>query len=755
VVDGVLLKPLPFPESDRLVQISYGYPLGALWTYRSRAGSYQGVAAYTYGNELNLFASSRAERIKGREVSAEFFEVLRVTPRLGRTFRPGEDAPGAAAVAVVSEGLWRRRLGADPSVIGRQVLVDGVPREVVGILPASFAFPVVGTEMWIPADLDPKKVASVWGAGGTTIVGRLKPGVSVSAANAEHRALITTVRDAYPWRMPDSFGQGPDNRIARLDDVIGRGVRDRLALLLAAVGLVLLVACVNVATINLTRLAGREREIAVRQALGGSRLRVARQLVVEQLVVAGIGGLLGLGLAVVGQPILLRSLPPDTPRLDQVAIDPRVLGFTALVILIAGLLSAVGPLIRLPGSGGAEQLTGGSRRVTSGRRTTTLSAVMVGVEVSLAVLLVIGAGLLLRSLERLLAVDPGVLVDRLTTVRVTPNPVWCRDDAGPCTCPEDGSGCRPFFPDLETALQTTPGIRTVALGNTVPLDGGYYSVPMEIEDHPVAPGQPAHLLGTHVVSPDYFRVMGIALQAGRTFTPADRGADNPVVIVSRALAQRFWPGQSALGKHLKPVWMPKQAVIVGVVADVRYETLSAPEPTPEFYLPMQQWAVASMTVVIESPLPSASVEPLVRGVVAGIDPTATVTDVRSMRSVVLASAAPAQTSGTLIGVFAGLGLVLGAVGVYGVLSYNVAQRRRELGIRLAVGARPTQLRLMVLRDAMKLLGGGVVVGLLLAWAGASVLDRFVFGIGTRDPVKAISDGADLYAAELGVYGLGA
>jgi predicted permease len=533
--------------------------------------------------------------------------------------------------------------------------------------------------------------------------------------------------------MPDAFGQGPENRVERLDEVTGRGVRDRLALLLGAVGLVLLVACANVATLNLTRLASREREIAVRQALGGSRLRVARQLVVEQLVVASIGGALGLALAAAARPILVRWLPPDTPRLDQVVIDPRVLGFTAAAIIFAGLLSAVGPLIRLPGSGAAERLTAGSRRMTGGRRSNRLSAVLVGIEVALAVLLVIGAGLLLRSLDRLLAVDPGVSIDRRTTVRVTPNPTWCERDAGPCTCPQGGQ-CRPFFPALEEALAVAPGIRAVGLGNTVPLDGRYYSFAMEIEDHPVAPGQPAHLLGTHVVSPDYFRVMGIPLLAGRGFTAADRGPDQPVVIVNRALARRYWPTESALGKHIKPLWMPKRATIVGIVEDVRYETLTAVETTTDFYLPMEQWGVPAMTAVIESPLGPTALEPIVRRVVATIDPTATVADVRSMESVLLQSAAPAEATSRLIGIFAGLAVLLGAVGVYGVLSYSVAQRRRELGIRLAVGARPQRLRLMVLGDAMRLLGGGVVAGLVLAWLGASALDRFVFGIGARDPL---------------------
>jgi predicted permease len=734
VVDGVLLKPLPFPESRQLVRIAFGYPLGALPIYRTQTASYQSVAAYTYGNELNLFAAGRADRIKGRAVSAEFFSVLGVPPVLGRTFRPGEDAPGAPLVAVISEGLWRRRLGADPKVVGQQLLIEGVLREVVGVVPASFAFPVVGTEMWIPVDLDPTKQATVWGAGGTTFIGRLRPEVSVDRATAEHRSLIPTVRDGYPWRMPDSFGQSPGNVVTPLDDTIGRGVRDRLALLLGAVAMVLLVACANVATLNLTRLSGRDREIAVRQAVGGSRLRVARQLVVEQLVLAVVGGALGLGLAVVGTPLLVRWLPPDTPRLDQVAIDPRVLGFMALAIVVTALLSAIGPLLRLPAAGGLAELVTTGRRGSAGRPASRLSAAMVGVEVALATLLVIGAGLLLRSFERLVSVDPGITSERLTTARVTPNPIWCQNDAGPCSCPAGQGECRPFFRSLEEGLAVAPGVSRVAIANFLPLDGGYFSFPMDVEDHPTQPGQEAHLIGTHVISPDYFGVMGIPVLEGRPFTPADRGPGNPVVIVSRALVHRFWPGQSALGKQIRPVWIPKPATIVGVVDDVRYATLSAPEPTPEFYMPLEQWSVPSVTVILASRLPVGSIEPIIRRVVAGIDQTATVTDVRSLASVVSASVAPARTTSVLVTSFAGLGILLGAVGVFGVLSYSVARRRRELGIRLAVGARPATLRRMVLMSAMRLLAGGLAVGLTVAWIGAPVLERFVFGIPARDPL---------------------
>ena len=731
VVDGVLLKPLPYPESERLVQIAFGYPLGSLWTYRPTAASYAGVAAYEYNGELNLFVAGEAERIKGRPVSAEFFDVLGVKPLLGRTFRPGEDGPDAPRVAVISEGLWRRRFGADSSLIGQSIAIDGTPREVIGIVPGDFGFPTVGTDVWVTIVLDPKLIATVWGAQSATLIGRLKPSVTVAQAAAEHRALIPVVRESFPFDLPDIWGMQQANRVQALDAAMGAAVAGRLTLLLAAVGVVLLIACVNVANLNLTRLAGREREVAVRQALGGSRVRVARQLLVEQLVVATAGGLAGIGLALIATPLLVGWLPPETPRLDEIRIDPRVMGFTGLAILVAAMLASVGPLLRLPGAGRAELLGASSRGASAGRTRHRMLGALVGTEVALSVMLVIGAAVLGRSLTRLLSVDPGVVLERVTTARVTPNPTWCKDEAGPCTC--TGTSCRAFFPALEERLAAMPGVRGVALGSTIPLDGGYYTFPMDIEDHPIPPGGAAYLLGSHTVSPGYFTVLGIPLLEGRPFDKRDRGPDNPVVIVNRALARRFWPNQSALGKHIKPVWMPTQATIVGVVGDARYEGLNRDEASVDFYMPMEQWSVGSMTVALKLEA-GAPIEPMLRREVTAIDPTATVTQVRTMEDVLLASAAPSMVTAKLIGLFALIALLLGTIGIYGVLSYGVAQRRREIGIRMAIGAEPRAVRGLVVGRAARLLAGGLAAGLLVAWLGASVLKGFVYGIAVRDPV---------------------
>jgi predicted permease len=359
-------------------------------------------------------------------------------------------------------------------------------------------------------------------------------------------------------------------------------------------------------------------------------------------------------------------------------------------------------------------------------------------DVDMGFVLAIGALILVRSLGRLLAVDPGVTVERLVTARVTPNPIWCKDQAGPCTCPPDGGRCLGFFPALEERLAALPGVSRVGMSTSVPLDGNSFAFPMDVEDHPVPRGQPAHMLVTHTISPGYFAAMGIPLLAGRGFTPTDRVGAPRVVVVSRAMATKYWPGGRAVGKHIKPVWIPDYAEIVGVVGDAHYKSLTAEQPSEDFYMPMAQWGVALVTVVLRTTLPAGGVEALLRREVAAVDPSATVIQVRSMEDVVRASAASPRTTTTLIGLFAAIALALGAIGVYGVLSYGVAQRRREIGIRMAIGAAPRAVQAMVLGEAARLLAGGVVAGLVIAWLGASVLKGFVFGVSVRDPLSYLA-----------------
>ena len=734
VIDGVLLRPLPFPESERLVRIAV-YPNGAFPMYR-QSPSYSVVAAYSYQSELNLLSEGLPERVQGRLASAGLFAALGVEPQEGRTFREGEDQVGAAPVAIVSDGLWRRRYGADPGVVGRLVSVDGISHEIIGVLPRDFSFPTTGTDLWVPITYTFDRPIQLWN-NSSTFIGRLKPGVPLARADAEHRALIPQVREGFPWPMPRTFGSEDENHVRPLVEVMTEGVRARLLLLLGAVSLVLLIACANVANLNLTRMAGREREVAVRQALGASRGRIARQVLTEQIVLSGAGSVLGMGLALLGTPLLVRWLPEGTPRLDQVAVDGRVLGFTMAVTVLAAVLAAVAPLLRVPDASAAEARPRDlARGASRGPARSRLSNALVITEVAVAVALVIGAGLLIRSFGSLTAVDPGMTVDRLVSARITLDPLRC----------QTAEGCLGFYRVLDERLASMPGVQAHTYSSRLPLEERGFDMPVDIEDHPRPPSEPAHLLARHAVGPEYFGLLGLVLEEGRLLTPTDRQGSPLVAVVSRRLAERYWPSRSPVGKQFKPVWWPATdwITIVGVVADVRHQ---GPWEAPglEYYAPLAQGPLEAMYVLTETSLSVPVFEAGFRALVRSLDPTVPVSRVRAMPEVAAASVAAPRVTAVLLGGFALLALVLGAVGVYGVLSYGVTQRRREIGIRMAIGAEPGAVRMMVLRRAGALIAGGLVLGLGAAWLGASAMRGFVYGVSTRDPLT--------YAAAVGLFGV--
>ena len=739
VIDGVLLRPLPFPESGRLVQVAV-YPNGAFPLYQ-QSPLYAAVGAYSYQGELNLLSDGVPERVSGRLVSAGFFGVLGVEAQVGRTFRAGEDQTGAAAVAMISDGLWRRRFGADPGVIGRMVAVDGISHEIIGVGPRGFNFPTEGTEIWVPITYHFSQPIQLWNSA-STIIGRLKPSVSIAAADAEHRAMTDRVREGYPWPMPKAFGQGEENHVRPIAQVMTAAVRARLFLLLGAVGLVLLIACANVANLNLTRMAGREREVSVRQALGGTRGRIARQLLVEQLLLAGVGAVAGVGIALVGTPLLVKWLPAGTPRLDTVTINGRVLGFTAAASIVAALLAALGPILRVPISApGSAALRDGGRGASHGTGRSRLSGALVITEVAVAVALVVGAGLVLRSLAAMLAVDSGIDVRRLVSARVTLDPLRCRDDGSAGSV----ASCAAFYRHFEELLVAMPGVRRYAISNQLPLEDRGGDIPVDIEDHPRLPSEPAHLLVRHVVTPEYFAMLGFTLEEGRFLTRGDRMDGPDAAVASRFLADQYWPGQSAVGKRFRPVWWrPDQWItIVGVVADVRHRG-AWDQPGPVYYTPLAQAPQAASYALVETSLTLSAFESGFRALVRSADPRAPVSRVRAMPDVAAASVAAPRVTALLLGGFALLALVLGAVGVYGVLSYGVSQRRREIGIRMAIGAEPGAVRMMVLHRAGALVAGGLGLGLAAAWLGASAMRGFVYGVSTRDPLT--------YAAAIGLFG---
>jgi predicted permease len=438
----------------------------------------------------------------------------------------------------------------------------------------------------------------------------------------------------------------------------------------------------------------------------------------------------------------VRWLPAGTPRLDTVTIDGRVLGFTAAASILAATLAALGPILRVPvGASGSAALRDGGRSASHGRGRNRLSGALVITEVAVAVSLVVGAGLVLRSLAAMLAVDSGLDVRRLVSARVTVDPPECVELDATAVAP-----CRAFYQRLEERLGAMPGVRRYALANQLPLEDGGSQMPVDIEDHPRPPSEPAHLLFRHVVTPEYFDMLGFTKEEGRLLTPADRRGAPAVAVASRSLADRYWPGQSAVGKRFRPVWWgPDQWItIVGVVADVRHRG-AWDQPSLVYYSPVSQAPQAATYALVETSLTLPAFESGFRDLVRSVDPRVPVSRVQTMPDVAAASVAAPRVTAVLLGGFALLALVLGAVGVYGVLSYGVSQRRREIGIRMAIGAEPGALRLMVLRRAGALVAGGLGLGMAAAWLGASAMRGFVYGVSTRDPLT--------YAAAAGLFGV--
>ncbi len=736
--DAILGRPLPYAAPERLVREGGHFPKGALPVFRRESRALAGVALYDSGSEINLTGLGDPERLEGSHVSPEAFATLGVPAALGRTFRPGEDAPGRDRVVVLSDGLWRQRFAADPAVLGRQLTLDGTGCEVIGVMPPGFAFPSAAARLWVPARLDPRDPVDLWKSSGFGLLGRLRAGVSLAQAQEELRRLTPHVRDAFPWRMPDAWNLGPENRVVPLLQWMVGPVRQRLVVVMAAVWLVLLVACADVANLQLVRAAARQREMAVRAALGGGRRRLLRQLLTESLVLAAAGSAAGTALAAAAVPLLRAVLPRDTPRLAEVAIDWRVLGFAAALALATGLACGLLPALRLLGAAGPfggrgaagrlqPALVDGGRAAGGGRERRRLSAALVVAEVAVSVVLVAGAGLLLRTLGELLRVAPGFRTEHVLTARVTPNDALC----------DNAAHCIAFYGGLLERLRALPGVRQAAAVNDLPLTGESQPMAIEVEDHPAPPGMPATVAREHDVTAGYLELMGIRLLAGRVFAAGEGVRPERVALVNEAMARHFWPGQSAVGKRLRYVWQKQWRRIVGVVASVRAESLAA-SPDWEYYLPFEQETGSAMDVVVQVAGDPAAAGAALRQAVAAADPNVPVSRIRTLDGIVQASVGTPRATMWLLAAFAALALALSAVGIYGVVSYTVSRRTREIGIRMALGATAGQVRRLVLGQAMALSLLGGALGTAVALGATRLLRGLLFGVSPTDPAVLLA-----------------
>ena len=754
LADATLVRPLPYPDPERLVALSefwQGQPIGAVnpvdfVDWEERARSFTAIAAVVRGGGSFVGDDGIAEPIPAQAVTARFFDVVGVKPILGRTFRDDDEGP-APDVVVLSEGFWRRRFGADPTLVGRATRFGGQTLTVIGIVPAGFQFELPGTTsagpsmMWTllnrPTDRGPAQRYPHY----LQVIGRLKPGVTLDVARAD----IAAVADALAREMPGT-NKGHVATASPLRDRVIRGeLRLTALLLLGVVGLVLLMCCANVANLLLARASARSREFAIRSALGAGRRRIVRQVLTESLVLAMLGGLVGaaFGAAIVrAAPSLI---PPGLlPEAVTIGFDGRVLTFCAVAALVVAVLYGLSPAWQIARLPPVQAMTNDGRSVTGSgagfRRTLAIS------QVAVAVFLLCGAGLLLRTLLALEGVDSGSRAGDMLTMIVgaggpgpqsTPETMWRR------------------YQDLEREVEQVPGVRAVAWGSALPFDGLWYGQVFQIDGDPPRPPTDRDLAGYQIVSPSYLPLLGVALLDGRGLSGSDTANSPQVCVVDEAFVRRYLRGRPVLGTRISINGMvvPPRAIsreIVGVVGQVK-ERPDEPEPQPHVYVPIAQnpWWTATL-VVQPNDGPAEALTSGVRSALARVDREGNrpASRIRTLTAIGNEATSRARFRAVLMGTFALLALMLAMVGVFGVLAYSVQQRTREFGVRIALGASATNVLGLVLGNAARVIGAGVVIGLTLAFAFAQSVAAFLFGVQPRDPVTFGSVGLVLVLTAL-------
>jgi predicted permease len=741
VVNGILLEPLDFPDSGELVNVwstapGLGYdqfPLSpdVFFFYQQESPAFRSMGIYQ-GTVANLTEAGEPERLQGTQTSASLFTTLGVTPVLGRIWSAEEDLPEADPVVLLSHGLWTRRFAGDASVVGRTIRMDGVAREVVGVMPEGFDFPD-RREFWIPLDMNPE--SPVQGSFGWNGVARLSAGVTPAGAQAQLAQVFERFVDG--MRGADGV-DGSETYVAFLEngryqplvqslkeDLVG-DLEQPLWILLGTVGFVLLIVCANVANLVLIRAEGRRREIAVRVAMGASRGSLARHLLSESVVIAAAGAALGLALAWIGVPLALEQAPPELPRLDDVGIDGTVLIFTAALAAISTMLFGAAPLVHSSRPSMLGALKQGGRGSTARQRGRKL---LVVAQTSLALVLLVGSGLLVRSFREILNSDMGFDPSERLTFGV-----FLTESRYPTD-----TDVAAFHERMRERLSAVPGVLSVGVTSELPLAGAVSGTAHLIEDQPTEPGQLPPMIHYGYAGPNYIETMGMQLLQGRTITPADQSDLNRVILVSQTVADRFWPGGNALGKRMRPAgdtmsWYQ----VVGVVAPVVQEGVRE-EVRPFVYYPMGSGAGerlgdyrgASYVVQAESP---TELIPAVRAAVWELDPDLPLADIRTYDDIVAESVVQLSFTMLTLGVAALLSLVLGAVGLYGVLSYAVEQRTQEIGVRMALGAEAGQVLGMVVRDGAATQLFGLVLGLLGAAGLTRLLQGMLYGVQPLDPI---------------------
>lgn len=733
LVNTLLIRPLPYTEPGRLVRITKVYPKAALVMFQEQSRAMD-VASVAPGSELNLTHMGETVRVTGSAVSDNLFSVLRAPMEIGRAFQPGEQHPGTDGVAILSNRLWRTGFGADGRVIGRMITLNGVTRQIVGVMAANFSFPNSKVQLWIPARLDPSNMEDYWGKEYVPFVARLRRGATLAQAQSEVRAMIATLRSRFPFFMPHNWN-GDATAIPLQADIVG-DIRGKLLVLFSAVGIVLLIACANVSGLLLSRAAGRRREIAVRTALGAARLRIVRQLLTESLLLAAVGAGFGILLGGAALSVFKSVLPPDLPGISSVNIDWQVAAFVTGLAALTGLAFGIAPSLSASQVDLAGAIKTGSPRATTTKSARLRSWLIVG-EVGLTVVLVVSAGLLLKSLYAMSQVNPGFNPQHILTMRMSPNQSLCAQR----------ESCIALYDWLLAEARGISGVSDVAVANTIPMDGQLPALPFDVEGHPKSADFPSPMFWTAAVTPDYFQMLHIPLLAGREFTGSDGAKLSGVVIIPASTARRFWPNQTAVGKHIKVVWETQWRTVIGVVSDVRQFNLAGRDPdsiSGAIYMPYSQSVQAdhqiptAMDLLVKTAATPSRIAAEVRQMATHLNPTAPVSEVASFEEIVSGSTSDFQSTTWVFLSFAASAVVLAAVGIYGLVSNSVAQRTYEIGLRVAIGATRQEILRLMLAQSLRLTLTGIAAGVVASLVLTRFLSSLLFGVAATDPVTFTS-----------------
>jgi putative ABC transport system permease protein len=723
VVNALLLRPLPYADSERLVMLwqdlrARGGPENEwlapahFFDWRSRARSLEAAAVFRTAAP-SLTGDGEPEQLQGWAVSADFFRVLSVGPALGRDFTADDDRPGAPRTAIVTHGLWTRRFGGDPSLVGRTIPLDREPVTVVGILPPSYRNPFDAPELFVPLQLE----AAGASRGNITLlmIARLREGTPLDAARSELAAVGAAVAGEHP-----DTDRGATIRVTRLHDEVAGDVRAPLLALLGAVVLVLLIASANIANLQLARASVREREMAVRTALGASRARIVRQLLTESALLGLAGSTAGLLLAFWLLDGLLALAPGETVRLHGVRIDAPVLAFGVALALGASIVFGLAPALQSARRDVATSMKSGGRTAGGSREGARARSAFVVAELALALMLLVGAGLLVRTLANIRNVDPGFAPDRLLTALVMP----------PAIGYEKPPQIRGFHRALLERLEGAPGVQSVALVSVLPFSGEDTDTTFLIEGRPKPAARADHPSAWYrIVSAGYLRAMGTALEAGRFIEPADLESTERVAVVNRTLARRYWPDEDPVGRYI--VFGDRRARIVGIVADVRHRTLRE-EPRGQLYLSVEQFTVRRMTVVMKTSGDPLAVAPVLRETVRGLDPYLPLSRVTTMEALMADTLAVPRLMTYVMTAFACVSLMLAAIGVYGLMAYTVTLRAQEFGVRLALGAASRDVIGLVVGHATRVAVAGLALGALASLGAARLIGALLFGVTASD-----------------------